>query len=313
MTDTTVPAPAPAPSSRGKNRELWVGLFVILGVGLTMTLLFTMTDAAMFRGRYIVTTHLPNAGGIRKGDPVQMRGVNIGRIQRFMISNDGVDLRLEIEGEYMVPSDSKVELVSAGLLGGMVARVIPGTAATGARNGAILQGTMPPQIMDEANNIADQTQKVLARAQALLSDKTVDGVEASAQELQGLLKELSATTTEQRKELKVLTASLRVTSANIEKATSGPELERAIKRLDGISQKTEVSVQSLEHGTHSLEEVLGRIERGEGTFGKLSKDEALYTSINKTVENLNGASTDLRELLQDLKKNPKRYVKLSLF
>ena len=58
---------------------------------------------------------------------------------------------------------------------------------------------------------------------------------------------------------------------------------------------------------------MGRIERGEGTFGKLSKDDALYTSLNKTVENLNGASTDLRELLQDLKKNPKRYVKLSLF
>ncbi len=154
---------------------------------------------------------------------------------------------------------------------------------------------------------------MLARAQALLSDKTVSGVEASAQELQGLLKELSATTTEQRKELKALTASLRATSANLEKATSGPEMERAIKRLDAISQKAEVSAQSLERGTHSLEEVMGRIERGEGTFGKLSKDEALYTSINKTVENLNGASTDLRELLQDLKKNPKRYVKLSLF
>jgi len=309
MTDKT----APAPSSRGQNRELWVGLFVILGVVLTMTLLFTLTDAAMFRGRYIVTTHLGNAGGIRKGDPVQMRGVNIGRVQRFRISQDGVDLRLEIEGEYAVPSDSKVELTSAGLLGGMVARIVPGTATTMVGNGAVLQGSMPPQIVDEANNIADQTKKVLARAELLLSDKTVSGVEASAQELAGLLKELSATTTEQRKELKTLTASLRATSVNLEKATSGPELERAIKRLDAISQKGEASAASLERGTHSLEEVLGRIERGEGTFGKLSKDEALYTSINKTVENLNGASTDLRELLQDLKKNPKRYVKLSLF
>ncbi len=311
MTDKTLQAPPP--SSRGKNRELWVGLFVILGVGLTLTLLFTMTDAAMFRGRYVVTTHLANAGGIRKGDPVQMRGVNIGRVQRFLISNDGVALRLEIEGEYAVPTDSKVELTSAGLLGGMVARVVPGTAATAARDGSVLEGTIPPQIMDEANTIAAQTKKVLTRAEALLSEKTVTGVEASAQELQGLLKELSATTTEQRKELKTLTASLRATSANLEKATSGPELERAIKRLDAISEKAEVSAQSLERGSHSLEEVMGRIERGEGTFGKLSKDEALYTSLNKTVENLNGASTDLRELLQDLKKNPKRYVKLSLF
>jgi phospholipid/cholesterol/gamma-HCH transport system substrate-binding protein len=311
MTDTAVSAPPP--SSRGKNRELWVGLFVILGLGLTLTLLFTMTDAAMFRGRYIVITHLANAGGLRKGDPVQMRGVNIGRVQRFKISNDGVDLRLEIEGEYAVPIDSGVELTSAGLLGGMIARVVPGNSPTVARNGTVLQGTVPPQIADQLKEIADLSKKALGQANALLSDKTVNGVEASAQELKGLLNELSATATEQRKTLKTLTESLRTTSGNLEKATSGPELERAIKRLDAISQKAEVSAQSLEHGSHSLEEVMGRIERGEGTFGKLSKDEALYTSINKTVENLNGASTDLRELLQDLKKNPKRYVKLSLF
>jgi phospholipid/cholesterol/gamma-HCH transport system substrate-binding protein len=310
MTDKTA---SPAPSSRGKNHELWVGLFVILGVGLTMTLLFTLTDAAMFRGRYIVTTHLPNAGGIRKGDPVQMRGVNIGRVQRFSISNEDVALRLEIEGEYEIPTDSRVELTSAGLLGGMVARVVPGTATTVVADGAVLQGTMPPRMVDEADAIAAQTKKVLARAQALLSEKTVSGIETSAEELQGLLKELSAVATEQRKELKTLTTSLRATSANLETATSGPELERTIKRLDTLSQKAEVSVQSLERGTRSLEEEMGRIERGEGTFGKLSKDEALYTSLNKTVENLNGASTDLRELLQDLKKNPKRYVKLSLF
>lgn len=303
-----------APSSRGRNRELWVGLFVILGVATTMFLLFTLTDAAMFRGRYIVTTVLPNAGGIRKGDPVQLRGVNIGRIQRFTLAGDGnVAIRLEIEGEYPVPSDSKVELVSAGLLGGMVARIVPGTSPTPAASGAILQGAMPPQITDEVNTIADQAKQTLSRVQTMLSDKTVDGVESSAQELKTLLRELSATTVEQRKELKALTSSLKVTAQNLEKATSGPELDRTIKRLDSLSEKAETATASLQKGSKSLEEVLGRLERGEGTLGKMSKDEALYTNANKAMETLNGASADLRELLQDLKKNPKRYVKLSLF
>jgi phospholipid/cholesterol/gamma-HCH transport system substrate-binding protein len=303
-----------APSSRGKNRELWVGLFVILGVMTTLFLLFTLTDAAMFRGRYIVTTVLPNAGGIRKGDPVQLRGVNIGRIQRFTLVGDGkVAIRLEIEGEYPVPSDSRVELVSAGLLGGMVARIVPGTSATPVASGAILEGAMPPQITDEVSTITDQAKKTLARVQTMLSDKTVDGVESSAQELKGLLKELSEVTVEQRKELKVLTSSLKATAQNLEKATSGPELDRAIKRLDSLSQKAETATASLEKGSKSLEEVLGRLERGEGTLGKLSKDETLYANANKAMETLNGASADLRELLQDLKKNPKRYVKLSLF
>ena len=58
---------------------------------------------------------------------------------------------------------------------------------------------------------------------------------------------------------------------------------------------------------------MGRIERGEGTFGKLSKDEALYTSLNKTVENLNQAVIEMRELTADIRKEPKQYLKLSFF
>ena len=72
MTDKTDAGPAPLLA--GKNRELWVGLFVILGVGLTMTLLFTLTDAAMFRGRYIVTTHLPTPEGSARAIPCRCAG-----------------------------------------------------------------------------------------------------------------------------------------------------------------------------------------------------------------------------------------------
>jgi hypothetical protein len=40
-----------------------VGLFVILGAAVTLYLLFTMTDAAMFRGRYIIHATVKDASG----------------------------------------------------------------------------------------------------------------------------------------------------------------------------------------------------------------------------------------------------------
>jgi phospholipid/cholesterol/gamma-HCH transport system substrate-binding protein len=311
MTDSQ--NPVTAPSSRGKNREAWVGLLVILGIGAVLTILFTMTDASTFRGRYVVVTRVGDAAGIRKGDPVLMRGVNVGRVQRFFISKDGVDIRLEIEGEYKVPSDSRVEIGSLGLLGGMAAKVVPGQATTYLRDEDTLPGGYEAGLLQKADDLAAEADKTLKRVQAMLSDKTVAGVESSAEELPRLLKELSATTTEQRKELKALVASLRTTAGQVEKATSGPELERSLKRIDTLTEKAESTASALDRSSKSLEAVAGRMERGEGTLGKLSKDETLYANLNKTVENLNGASTDLRELLQDLKKNPKRYVKLSLF
>lgn len=310
MTEKDALPPAPG---RGQSREVWVGLFVILGVAAVFVTLFTLTDASMFRGRYVVTTLLPDAGGIRRGDPVQMRGVNIGRVQSFHISRGGVEIRLEIEGEYRIPRDSRVELRSFSLLSGLAAVVLPGTSPEDAVGGEVLPGSSETGLFQTATSIADETEKTLGRVQALLSESTVQNVESSSARLKDLLQQLSEVTGEQRRELKALVTSLRASAGQVEKATAGPELEQSLKRIDELTVKADTTVQSLERSSRSLEGVLGRVERGEGTLGKLTADDALYANVNKTVDNLNAAATDLRELLQDLKKNPRRYLKFSVF
>ena len=112
--------------ARSANREVRVGLFVLVGVAAFLIALFTFTDVGTFRGRYYVTTTVPDAGGVRRGDPVQMRGVNIGRVVGFGMVPDGVEIRLELYDEYDVPEGSVAHLKSSGLLGGMTVDVIPG-------------------------------------------------------------------------------------------------------------------------------------------------------------------------------------------
>ena len=302
-----------APPSRGRDRELIVGIFVIVGVLSVLATLFTLTDAAFFRGRYIVTTMVPDAGGIRKGDPVQMRGVNIGRVKSFHISQQGVAVRLEIEGEYQIPSDSRVELKSAGLLGGIAADVVTGSATTFLKGGDVMQGSRPAGAFDAAGDIADKAQKTLGNLQEMLSKKTVEDVQASSAELLSLLKQLSAVTAEQRKQLLSLTTSLNKSATGLEKATSGPELQDAIKRLDALSQRLETMTGSLERSSHSMEVVLGRIERGEGTLGKFSKDDALYLNANEATVSLNKTIVEMKTLMEDIRKQPKKYFKVSVF
>jgi phospholipid/cholesterol/gamma-HCH transport system substrate-binding protein len=303
----------PPPPGRSHNRELWVGLFVIVGIAAVVVALFTLTSASMFRGRYVVTTQLPDAGGIRKGDPVQMRGVNIGRIQKFRIDQQGVAVRLEIEGEYSIPSDSRVELKSASLLGGMVADVVPGSSTTFMRGGETMPGTRPAGAFDSAADIASQAQKTLGRVQALLSQKTVDSVESSSVELNGLLKQLSSVTSEQRKELIALTTSLRKSAEGMEKVTGGPELQDTVKRLDALTKKLDGLTASLDRSSQSMETILGRIERGEGTLGKFSKDDALYLNASEAMANVNNAVVEMRKLTEDIRREPKKYLKLSVF
>ena len=77
-----------------------------------------------------------------------MRGVNIGRIQALPDRRRRGRDRLEIEGEYQIPADSRVELKSNGLLGGMVADVVPGAAGGSLRGGATLPGAMGEGIFE---------------------------------------------------------------------------------------------------------------------------------------------------------------------
>jgi phospholipid/cholesterol/gamma-HCH transport system substrate-binding protein len=296
-----------------RDQALWVGLFIIGAIVLTMGLLFTMTDAALFRGRYIVTTRVPDAGGIRRGDPVQMRGVGIGRVMGFSIDKGGVTLRLEIEGEYPVPTDSKVQLRSAGLLGGMVADVEPGSATQMLRYGDTLAGTAEEPMMSATQRLMDEASGAISRVDGMLSDKLVADVQAGSAELHSLLKSLSVTVKEQRQELLALETSLKKNSEGLERVTTGPELERAVKRLDEIGARADEVSASLGRSSKTLEELLGRLERGEGTLGKLSKDEALYKDLDGAARSIEQAGTDVSTLVADIRKNPKKYLKFSVF
>ncbi len=292
--------------SRKRGREAWVGLFVVAAVLATLTALFTLTDASLFRGRYVTLVRVDQANGIRRGDPVQLRGVNIGRVKSFIIDDGGVLVRLEIEGEYPIPEDSRVQLVSSSLLGGMAAHVIPGNAEERAGRDDVLQGSVPGGMMSTAENLGGDAELVLQRIQALLDPGTVDAVGAGAIELRDLLTELSALAAEERESLRALTASLRRSAAGLEGATTGPELERVIAQLDAMTANAAETAAASSRAARSLETVLGRLERGEGTLGRLSTDPALY-------DDLQSAAAGISALVEDIRANPSRYIDLRVF
>jgi phospholipid/cholesterol/gamma-HCH transport system substrate-binding protein len=301
------------PPARGRYREAWVGLFVVAGLAAVLITLGVLTDAALFRGRYIVTTSVPDAGGIRKGDPVLMHGVNIGRILGFGISEAGVKLRLEIEGEYPIPSDSRVELKAQGLLGGMIADVVPGASAQKAKWGDELPGKSGIGLFDKMNSLAGEADKVAAKVQGLLSDETVKDLQGGASGARRSLEELQAILKEQRGEIRVLIASLKRSAEGMEKVTTGPELERTLKRVDELTLRLDGTTSTLDRSSKSLESILARMDRGEGTLGKLSKDDELYRNASEATANLNKATVELNKLLTDFQAHPRKYINLKVF
>ena len=293
---------------RALMRAARVGIFIVAGVLATLIALFMLTDPSMFRGRYSVMAVVENAGGLRRSDPVQMRGVNIGRVMSFVMVPEGVSIELEIEGEYEVPRDSQVRMVGIGLMGGRTVEILPGNSPVMAEGGDVLQGTVSSDVYGIVSDVGDEATDVIQRIANLLTEPTVASFQASAQELESLLTDLAAIGREQRSELTELVASLDEAARAVSSTTSStaPALESAAMRADSALAAVNRNLEVLEPAITDLRAILARVERGEGTLGMLSRDDSLYV-------NLTAAASSFQLLLDDIRENPGRYISLSIF
>jgi phospholipid/cholesterol/gamma-HCH transport system substrate-binding protein len=300
---------AAVPSGTG-GKEAKVGFFVLLGLVSFVIVLFWMTDPATLRGRYMLVTTVDHAGGVRAGDPVQMQGVNIGRVNGFrMIGPGRVDITLEIEGEWRVPRGSRVVMGEAGLFGGRTLEIVRGESSDFYAEGDTLagQGASGSGLLGSVDELTAQAGSVLSAIDSLLTPETIGNVQGSARELEGLLTELSAVIGEQRTTIARLTESLARSAEGLEQAAAaGPDVARAVARADSTMAILAAASTNVDAATTSLRSLLERMDTGEGTLGRLATDDALYV-------NLNAAAESMAALLQDLQANPRRYINLSIF
>lgn len=294
----------PRGSSRG---EFKVGAFVLVGLGALLVTLFLLTDPSTFRGRYRLVATVQEAGGIRRGDPVQMKGVNIGRVLDFALVPEGVALTLELEGRWRVPDDSRVLLVSSGILGGRTVEVIPGRSDRPLSPGGKLSGELVEGILDFPPELGREARRVLEGLQGLLAEPTVTSVRTSVQEVQNLLVQLNRLVESQGEEVSRLTGSLNRSSAALETTLgSGGDLARVLVQVDSTFAILARTGHRLESAADRLDRILRRVEEGEGTLGQLASNPELYRSVL-------GAAQSLQALAEDIRANPRRYVRLQIF
>lgn len=291
-------------------RHLRVGVFVVLGLVSFLTVLFLMTDPAGFRGRYTLVTELVDAGGVRRGDPVQMRGVIIGRVSGFeMTPEERVAITLELYDEWQIPQGSYATLAEAGVFGGRTVEVVPGDGTAMLASGDTIPGEDSGSgIFETVGRVGTEAEVLLERLELLLDTATVRSVQGSTQQIEGLARDLRAVVAEQRDELGRMTSSLARAAEGLESTAqdAGPDLASAAARADSLLARMEATTNQLDAVLASLDTVMGRMARGEGTLGRLSRDESLFDNTNTALESLNA-------LLVDLKENPGRYVTIEIF
>ena len=294
---------------RATGRQARLGLFVIMGLLSFVVVLYWMTDPATFRGRYLLVTTMEDAGGVRGGDPVSMKGIIIGRVHDFeLIGGERVTITTEIEGKWKIPVGSRARLGASGLFGGRTLVIDPSDATEYYGGNDTVQSADAQVVdqLDSAGELSSQAGDVMTQIESLLSAETIGAVQGSARELEVLLTEFGDGVREQREALGSLTESLNRSAKGLEDATTGPELARAVARADSAMAMLTNTGDHLNTAAESLRLVLERIERGEGTLGRLVQDDALYLSLTSAAQSVTA-------FLADLQENPSKYINLSIF
>ena len=104
-----------------KTIDVWVGLFVLLGLAALLFLAFQAGNmrSLSFGQTYSITGRFDNIGGLKPQAPVKSAGVVVGRVGDITFDDKSfqASVRLDMESEFKFPKDSSLKILTAGLLG----------------------------------------------------------------------------------------------------------------------------------------------------------------------------------------------------
>ena len=255
--------------------------------------------------------------GLAPSNPVTLNGYKIGKVQKINFNaNNTKELIVDvvIENDVKFSKTSKAELYETGLIGGKAIAIIPDyDNNVVAKSGDYLIGVVKPGLTDLVNQIMPQIQLqleavmkkaeiVLSNVNSLFDEETKESLKSSIDEFGSLTNSLSETSANINDFIKDNSPNLTTTIDNLNETT--------LKIKDISSSMSEVDLNliltNLDSTISNLNEITHKLNQGEGTVGKLLYDDRLF-------KNLEDATKNLEELIEDIKLNPKRYVHFSIF
>ena len=139
-----------------KSIDVWVGLFVILGLAALLFLALKAGNMSTlsFGKTYLVTGEFDNIGGLKPQAPVKSAGVVVGRVGdiKFNDKKFKAQVTLELETGYKFPKDSSLKILTAGLLGEQYIGIEAGGATDNLANGDKISSTKSAAVLEDLIN-----------------------------------------------------------------------------------------------------------------------------------------------------------------
>ena len=242
-------------------------------------------------------------GNLKVASPVAVAGVQVGKVQKIdLIDRDHVMVAISLPDRVQPKTDASAQIVSLSLTGDVGIDFDPGRGPTLLPKGQVVQGTQAPGFGDIAANLSARADTVLRGVQQLVDSQMVAQLRSTTAAAQATL--LAAQRTMElygnpdkgpTAELTRTMTAFRALGVRLDSTLATPGLQKALSRSDSLSQSLNAMSRQFAATGERLDSVLAKVQRGEGTLGKLAGDSLLYHNIAHLTASLDSLITDIKQ------------------
>lgn len=313
------------------SKEFKIGLIVVCTIAAFIWGLSFLKGTNLFSHKSYLYAVYPKIDNLIPANPVLVRGYKIGQVNKIsLIQKNGqtsVLVKMLLTEETQIPKNSIARAISSDLLGTKAIEIVIGDGKQMTKNGDTLVAETEQGLKEsfnkqiaplqaKAENLIGSIDTVMNTVSLLLNTKNRDNIDKSFESIRKALTSLEQTAyklddlmASEKEKLSAILTNLNSVAANLHQ--NEKKINNILGNFSTLSDslaksQLRTAIANADKTLKEMNILIAKINEGQGTLGKLAKNDSLYNNLNKSSE-------DLDKLLQDLRINPKRYVHFSIF
>ncbi len=313
-----------------KVTVIYIGLTFVLAILIFVWGYNFLKGKDLFSQQTILYSRYQKIDGLVTANPVLINGKQVGSVNKIYFAPDhSGDLIVVfiIKDRFPIPKNTVARIVNATLLGAKSIDLKLGNSKKYVQSGDTLKGSVEVTLKDEFNSalapMKARAERLLSNVDTLvrsfsvlLSKNAQGNLKKSITDIAGTLHNLNITTAELKDMVRNNSVHVSRTLANLDSlsatlSNSRGDLQTTIynfKKISDTLSKAELArtIHQTKESLIRINVLLENINAGQGTIGSLMVNDSLYIELNRSALELN-------KLLKDIRENPHRYLKFSLF
>jgi len=313
------------------SKELKIGIVVICAIAAFIWGLNFLKGTNLFSQKYVLYAVYPKVDNIIPATPLLVSGFKIGQVNNISLISRGnkkaVLIKFLLTEDIEIPKNSIARAISSDLLGSKAIEIVFGDNTEFVKSGDTLIAETEQGLKESFNKqiapIQAKAEKLIGSIDSVMSvvnsvlnvktrkniDESFEGVRKAILSLEQTAYKMDDLIGSEKVKISSIMSNLNQITSNLNK--NGQRIDNIISNVSSMTDslaKAQIK-EAVDNANKSLKELntlLAGINKGQGTLGKLAKNDSLYVNLNKSSE-------DLGKLLKDLRINPKRYIHFSVF